>query len=216
MSVAPSIPYFKKITGKMTGNAKFTDLATETAALGSATGALDTANTNYEKSKSDTAQLLTLRDNAYAATSDAAHTLANGAQKITTDASDLQSGGWDLVSDATACRRTSGSGPRRRADRGRRVTWARNRAAPSPACRAGWNRGFACRPTARRDRATGPAPSSNARRDGKLKPENKPHPIWMRPFFWLDDFAVQRQSGLAKMLPRNSGCLGSCSNGIIS
>ena len=101
MSVAPSIPYFKKITGKMTGNAKFTDLATETAALGSATTALDTANTNYEKSKSDTAQLLTLRDNAYAATSDAAHTLANGAQKITTDASDLQSGGWDLVADAT-------------------------------------------------------------------------------------------------------------------
>jgi len=99
MPIAPAIPYLKAIAGKMTGNAKFADLADDTTALDTATTVLETANTNYEKSKSDTDQMLTLRDNAFAAASDAAHKLANGAEKITTDAADLQSGGWDLVAD---------------------------------------------------------------------------------------------------------------------
>jgi len=98
MNVPTTIPYLKKITGKMTGNAKFTTLATETTALDSAVTALDTANTSYNKSVSDTEQLLILRDSAFDAANAAAHTLASGAQKITTDPADLTGGGWDLAS----------------------------------------------------------------------------------------------------------------------
>ena len=100
-SIASAIPYLKKITGKMDGNAKFTTLAEETTALELATTNLDTANTNYDKSVAESTQLLTLRNNAFDAANAAAHTLASGAQKISTDAADLQGGGWDLVAEST-------------------------------------------------------------------------------------------------------------------
>ncbi len=101
MNVPTTIPYLRKITGKMTGNAKFTTLATETTALDTATTTLETASLNYDKSVSDTEQLLTVRDNAFDVANTAAHTLASGAQKITTDSADLQGGGWDLASGHT-------------------------------------------------------------------------------------------------------------------
>ncbi len=101
MSIPAVIPYLKKITGKMDGNAKFTTLAEATTALETANTNLDTANTNYDKSVAVSTQLLTLRDNAFGAANAAAHALANGAMQVTTDAADLQGGGWELVADAT-------------------------------------------------------------------------------------------------------------------
>jgi len=92
MAIPATIPYLKTIAGKTAGSSRFTDLATEATAL-------ETANTNYEKSKSTAEQLRMVRDNALAEASDAAHTLASGAQKITTDAADLKDGGWELVAD---------------------------------------------------------------------------------------------------------------------
>ena len=83
----------------MDGNPRFTTLAGDTTALEQATANLETANTNYNKSVADTAQLLTLRDKAFDIANAAAHALANGAMNVTTDAADLQGGGWDLVAD---------------------------------------------------------------------------------------------------------------------
>jgi hypothetical protein len=100
-AVALAVPYLQKIGTKMAGSTRFTSLAADTTALTTATTALATANVNYEASKKTTAQLMTVRDNAFATASDAAHTLANGAQKITTAAADLEDGGWDLVADHT-------------------------------------------------------------------------------------------------------------------
>ena len=94
-----AVPYVRKITGKMTGNTKFTALATDTAALDTKVTTLETANNAYLASKADTDAKLILRDNALAAVSDGGHALANGAMKITTDAADLASGGWELVAD---------------------------------------------------------------------------------------------------------------------
>lgn len=101
MNVAESIPYLQKIVGKTTGNAKFTDLAADALKLDTAVTALATANTGYEKSKKDTKEALIVRDNAFVAAGADAHALASGAMKITTDAADLTSGGWDLASDGS-------------------------------------------------------------------------------------------------------------------
>ena len=100
-SIADTIPYLEKIVGKTTGNAKFADLAADATKLDTAVKALDAANTGYEKSKKDTAEALIARDNAFDAASAAAHGLASGAQKITSDAADLTSGGWDLAMDGS-------------------------------------------------------------------------------------------------------------------
>ena len=99
MNVAQSIPYLEKIVGKMTGNAKFTSLAADVTTLDTAVKALDTANTGYETSKKTTATAMILRDNAFDTANAAAHALASGAMKITTDAGDLTGGGWDLASE---------------------------------------------------------------------------------------------------------------------
>jgi hypothetical protein len=99
MSIADVIVYLKKIVGKMTGNAKFNALAADVTALGTAVTTLETDNVNYEKSKSDTDTLMTTRDNSFATANQLAHALASGAEKITQDAADLQSGGWELVAD---------------------------------------------------------------------------------------------------------------------
>ena len=96
----PAVPqYLKKISGKMTGNAKFTSLAADVTKLDAAVTALETAVTDYDKSRSDAEQSRIERDNAYAAVNDAAHALASGTMKITTSEADLTSGGWDLAAD---------------------------------------------------------------------------------------------------------------------
>jgi hypothetical protein len=98
-SILALIGYLQKIGQKMTGNAKFTTLAAKTTALGTATTALETANTNYEAAKATADQLMTVRDNARIAAENAAQDLATGAEGVTKDPADLQSGGWELVSD---------------------------------------------------------------------------------------------------------------------
>jgi hypothetical protein len=94
-----AVPYVRKITGKMTGNAKFTSLATDTAALDIKVTALETANNTYLASQADTDAKMILRDNALVAVDDGTHALANGAMKLTTDAADLIGGGWELAAD---------------------------------------------------------------------------------------------------------------------
>ena len=96
-----TVPYLKKITVAMDGNPKFTSLAAETTTLKTATTNLDTANTNYDQSVQAATQLLTLREQAFDAANAAAHALASGAQKVTTDRADLQGGGWEIVADGT-------------------------------------------------------------------------------------------------------------------
>ena len=98
-NAAEAVPYVRKITGKMTGNARFTSLATDTAALDTKVTALETANNTFLTAKADYDAKMILRDNALADVSDSAHALANGAMKITTDAADLTGGGWELVAD---------------------------------------------------------------------------------------------------------------------
>jgi len=96
-----AIPYVRKITGKTIGNAKFTALAADATALDTKVTALESANNACLASKADTDAKMILRDNALADVSDSGHALANGAMKITTDAADLTSGGWELVADKT-------------------------------------------------------------------------------------------------------------------
>lgn len=98
LGVLALIAYLQKIVKKMTGNAKFITLADQTTALDTAVAALETANTNYEAAKSTAEQLLTVRDNAVVAAENAAQALAGGAEGVTKDPADLQSGGWDLAS----------------------------------------------------------------------------------------------------------------------
>ena len=94
LGVLALIAYLQKIVKKMTGNAKFITLADQTTALDTAVAALETANTNYEAAKSTAEQLLTVRDNAVVAAENAAQALAGGAEGVTKDPADLQSGGW--------------------------------------------------------------------------------------------------------------------------
>jgi hypothetical protein len=95
------IGYLQKIGVKMTGNTKFTTVATKTAAMTTNLAALESANTDYEASKKTTDQLMTVRDNLRITTENSAQDLATAAEGVTKDPADLQSGGWDLVSDRT-------------------------------------------------------------------------------------------------------------------
>ena len=101
MNAAAAVPYLSKIVAMTTGNAKFTTLAADATKLDTAVKALEAANTGYETSKKATATAIITRDNAFDAASVAAHALANGAQKLTSDPLDLTSGGWDLTSPGT-------------------------------------------------------------------------------------------------------------------
>ena len=182
---------------------------------------LETASTNYNKSVSDSGQLLTLRDNAFAAVGDAAHKLASGVEKITSDPADLQGGGWDLIADRSPVGQLvppgnlhatggdmSGSvdlGPAtRRADAHRPLRHRAHRpvdtglhrqeieAASSPAWPAGWSIGSACRPAAPPVRATGPARSANARPEVHALPHHRNPETGLRCFFWT---APAKRSG---------------------
>ena len=101
MNVPVVISYLRTIAGKMTGNTKFTSLATDVTALATAVTTLETSNTDYDKAVKTSSELLTVRNDNLAVVTDLAHKLANGTEKITGDAAELQSGGWELVADRT-------------------------------------------------------------------------------------------------------------------
>ena len=99
LGILALIAYLQKIGQKMTGNTKFTTIATKTTAMTTSGTAMETANTNYEAAKTTADQLMTVRDNARVAAENAVQDLATAAEGVTKDPADLQSGGWDLVSD---------------------------------------------------------------------------------------------------------------------
>jgi len=101
LGILPLIGYLQKIGQKMTGNVKFTAIATKTTAMQTAVTALESANTDYEAAKKTADQLMTVRDNLRIAAENSAQDLATAAEGVTKDPADLQGGGWDLMSDRT-------------------------------------------------------------------------------------------------------------------
>ena len=96
LSVNDLIQKLTDIAAAMTGNATFTSIAAKTTALVTAKTALKTANDDSEAANQVAAQKITLRDTARVGAEDAARTLAAAAEGVTSDAAELQSGGWDL------------------------------------------------------------------------------------------------------------------------
>ncbi|MBI3415001.1 MAG: fibronectin type III domain-containing protein [Verrucomicrobia bacterium] len=98
-SILERIDFGKQFTAKMTGNANFPNLTTETSDLSDATAALESTNKDADAALKTYQEKLTIRDNAVVTFDAAANTLAAGVQKDSRgDEAKIQSAGLSLKS----------------------------------------------------------------------------------------------------------------------
>jgi len=86
----------KEISTALTGNAVFASLAANVTAFDTKVGTLETKSAAYDATVQAGKTVLTERDDARVAVEDAARGLAGASEGVTSDAAQLQSGGWHL------------------------------------------------------------------------------------------------------------------------
>lgn len=91
----------REISTALTPNPVFAALGAKAAALDTAVNDLETKNNAYEVTLQLGSQQLTERDAARSDAEDAARALASASEGETTDAAELQSGGWHLRDPST-------------------------------------------------------------------------------------------------------------------
>jgi hypothetical protein len=90
----------EEISAAMTGNAVFTSLAANVTAFNTKVATLATKNSAYETAVLACKTAMTERDDARTAAEDSARALASASEGVTSDAAELQSGGWHLRGEA--------------------------------------------------------------------------------------------------------------------
>jgi hypothetical protein len=100
LSITALIATLQNIVAKMTGNAVYTAIAAKVTALNAAITALVAANGAYNAAVSDTSAKLTARDDRRVDAENAARALASAAEGESSDAADLESGGFGIQATA--------------------------------------------------------------------------------------------------------------------